>query len=104
MLRERIDGLALKPTFHLDGEDGFVIEVPRQPDTTRLKALIIAPGKLALRFVDMSMSANQAKLGEMPPQTEILQDQKGTPYLMEKRVAMSRQLDRCPAEFRSKNQ
>jgi preprotein translocase subunit SecD len=89
VLRERIDGLALKPTFQLEGDGRFVIEVPRQPDTTRLKALIVAPGKLAFRFVDMSMSADQAKLGEMPPQTEILQDQKGTPYLVEKRVAMS---------------
>jgi SecD/SecF fusion protein len=58
VLRERIDGLGLKPTFQLDGDGRFVIEVPRQPDTTRLKALIVAPGKLAFRFVDMSMSAN----------------------------------------------
>jgi protein-export membrane protein SecD len=89
VLRERIDGLALKPTFQLQGDGRFVIEVPRQPDAARLKALIVAPGKLAFRFVDTSMSAAQAKLGEMPPQTEILPDQKGTSYLLEKRIAMS---------------
>ena len=89
VLRERIDGLALKPTFQLQGDGRFVIEVPRQPDAARLKALIVAPGKLAFRFVDTSMSVDQAKLGEMPPQTEILPDQKGTSYLLEKRIAMS---------------
>jgi len=90
VLEQRIDSLALKPTFNREGDDRLVIAVPFfQPDTTRLRALIIAPGKLAFRYVDTSMSVNQAKLGEMPPQTEILQDQKGTPYLVEKRVAMS---------------
>jgi preprotein translocase subunit SecD len=89
VIEQRIDSLALKPTFNREGDDSIVIAVPFQPDTTRLKALIVAPGKLAFRYVDTSMNVDQAKRGEMPPQTEILQDQKGTPYLVEKRVAMS---------------
>jgi preprotein translocase subunit SecD len=89
VLEQRIDSLQLKPTFNREGDDGIVIAVPLQPDTTRLKALIVAPSKLAFRYVDTSMSVDLAKRGEMPPQTEILQDQKGTPYLVEKRVAMS---------------
>jgi preprotein translocase subunit SecD len=89
VLRERIDSLGLKPTFKLEGDDRMVIEVPRQLDPTHLKAVIVTPGKLAFRFVDTSVSVDQAKLGQMPQQSEILQDQKGTLYLVEKRLAMS---------------
>jgi preprotein translocase subunit SecD len=89
VLRQRIDSLELKPTFNREGSDRIVIEVPRQPDTTRLKAFIVTPGKLAFRFVDPSIRVDEAKLVQMPPQSEILQDQNGTPYLVEKRIAMS---------------
>jgi protein-export membrane protein SecD len=88
-LAHRIDSLQLKPTINREGDGKIVIAVPFQPDTTRLKAFIVTPGKLVFRYVDTSMSVDKAKLGEMPPQTEILQDQKGTPYLVEKRIAMS---------------
>jgi preprotein translocase subunit SecD len=89
VLRQRIDSLALKPTFNLDGDDRLVIEVPRQPDTTRLKSFIVTPGKLAFRFVDISVGVDQAQRGQTPQQSEILQDQGGKPYLVEKRLAMS---------------
>jgi preprotein translocase subunit SecD len=39
--------------------------------------------------VDTSVSVDQAKLGQMPQQSEILQDQRGTLYLVEQRLAMS---------------
>jgi preprotein translocase subunit SecD len=89
VLGQRIDSLKLKPTFNREGNDGIVIEVLHQPDTTRLKAFIVTPGQLAFRFVDTSISVDEAKLGQMPPQSEILQDQSGMPYLVEKRIAMS---------------
>jgi preprotein translocase subunit SecD len=89
VLGRRIGSLELKPTFKRESDDRIVIEVPRQPDTTRLKAFIVAPGKLTLRFVDMSVGVEEAKLGRMPSQSELLQDQNGTSYLVEKRVAMS---------------
>jgi preprotein translocase subunit SecD len=89
ILDRRIGSLELKPTFKREGGDGIVIEVPRQPDTTSLKAFIVAPGKLTFRFVDTSVRAEEAKLGQMPSQSEVLQDQNGTSYLVEKRVAMS---------------
>jgi preprotein translocase subunit SecD len=89
VLEQRIDSLRLKATFNREGDDGIVIAVPFQPDTTRLKAVLVAPGKLTFRYVDTSVSIDEAKRGQIPPQSEILQDQKGTPYLVEKRVAMS---------------
>jgi len=89
VLAQRIDSLQLKPTFNREGDDRIVIEIPFQPDTTRLKAFVITPGKLAFRYGDTSVSIDEAKRGQMPAQSEILQDQKGTPYLVEKRIAMS---------------
>jgi preprotein translocase subunit SecD len=89
VLGQRIDSLELKPTFNREGDNRIVIEVLRQPETTRLKAFIVAPGKLAFRFVDVSMRVDEAKLGEMPPQSELLQDRDGMPVLVEKRIAMS---------------
>jgi len=89
VLAHRIDSLQLKPTFNREGSDRIVIEVPRQPDTTRLKQFILTPGKLAFRFVDVSMSVDEAKGGRTPPESEILQDRNGVPYLVEKRISMS---------------
>lgn len=89
VLSRRFGSLDLKPTFKREDVDRIVIEVPRQGDTTRLKALIAAPGKLTFRFVDLSAPTQGAKPGEEPSQSEILHDQAGTPYLVEKRVAIS---------------
>jgi preprotein translocase subunit SecD len=89
VIGQRLGSLDLKATFNREGQDKIVVEVPRQPDTTRLKSVIVTPGRLTLRFVDISVLAEEAKLGQMPSQTEILQDRSGTSYLVEKRVAMS---------------
>jgi preprotein translocase subunit SecD len=89
VLGSRIRSLELSPTINRVGDDRIVIEIPRQADTTRLKAVIVKPGKLALRFVDASVPVEQAKRGQTPSQSEILQDQDGTSYLVEKRVAVS---------------
>jgi preprotein translocase subunit SecD len=62
VLGRRIDGLGLKPTFTREGSDLIVIQVPRERDTVRLKALIVAPGKLEFRLVDTSVTVEQAKL------------------------------------------
>jgi protein-export membrane protein SecD len=89
VLGQRIESLQLKPTFERDSEGGIVIAVPRHPDTTRLKEFIVTPGKLAFRFVDPTMSVEEAKLGKVPADSEILQDRSGTPFLIEKRISMS---------------
>ena len=88
VLGRRIDSLGLKPTFTREGSNLIVIQVPREPDTTttRLKALIVAPGKLEFRLVDTSVTVEQAKL---PPGREILQDKKGTSYVVDKDAAVS---------------
>jgi preprotein translocase subunit SecD len=89
VLGHRIGDLQLKPTLKREGEDRIIIEVPRQVDTARLKAVIVTPGKLTFRLVDTSVGADETKLGEIPSQSELLRDKSGTPYLVEKRIAMS---------------
>jgi preprotein translocase subunit SecD len=89
VLGHRLGSLQLKPTFNRVGDDRIVIQVPQQADTTRLKAVIVAPGKLEFRFVDTSVLVEQAKRGQAPPQSEILQGHDDTSYLVEKRVAVS---------------
>jgi preprotein translocase subunit SecD len=89
VLGRRVDSMGLEPTFNRGGDGRIVVEVPRQPDTARLKAVIATPGKLAFRFVDTSIRVEEAKLGQVPPQSEILQDRDGAPYLVEKRISMS---------------
>jgi preprotein translocase subunit SecD len=89
VLDQRLNSLRLKPTFSRDGDDRIVIEVPALPDTASLKALIVAPGKLAFRLIDTSIGVDEAKRGPMPPQTEILQGRNGTPFLVKTRIAMS---------------
>ena len=84
VLGRRIDSLGLKPTFTREGSNLIVIQVPRDPayyDALRLKALIVAPGKLEFRLVDTSVTVEQAKL---PLGREILQDKKGTSYVVDK--------------------
>jgi len=88
VLRQRLEGPRLKPALRREGDDRIVISVPGQPDAARLEALIVAPGRLTLRAVDMSVSVEEAKSGRMPPQSEILPDREGLPYLVEKRIAM----------------
>jgi preprotein translocase subunit SecD len=89
VLRRRIESQASTPIFNLEGEDRIVIEVPGRADTTELKARIVKPGKLALRFVDTSVDVEAARLGQVPPNSEILPDQTGAPLLVERRVAVS---------------
>jgi preprotein translocase subunit SecD len=90
ILGRRIGALKLKPTFKREGNDGIVIEIPRQPDTASLKKVIVAPGKLTFRFVETSVRPDEAKLAQTSSeQSDLLKDRNGRPYLVEKQVAMS---------------
>jgi preprotein translocase subunit SecD len=86
VLNHRLEGLQIKAAVRGAGGDA-VVAVP-QADAARLKALLVAPGKLSLRLVDASVSVDAAKGGKMPPQSELLSGADGTPYLIEKRVVM----------------
>jgi len=65
--------------------------VPGLQDPTRLKELLGKTAKLDFRMVDVSMPAEQAAQGRLPPDDEILYSatQPKTPYLVEKRILVS---------------
>jgi preprotein translocase subunit SecD len=96
----------LKPTFRREGDDRIVIALPRQPDVNSLKAFIMAPGRLTFRFIDVAADSPAAKPDRVPPQSELLHDQKGESYVVEKRVAMSGETltDAQPGFDRATNQ
>jgi preprotein translocase subunit SecD len=79
----------LKPAFRREGNERIVITLPRQPDLAHLKAFIVAPGRLTFQLVDVSADSPTAKPDQVPPQSELLHDQKGAAYVVEKRVAIS---------------
>jgi len=89
VLGRRLDGLGLKPTFTPAGADIIVIQVPLQPDTTRLKEVIVTPGKLEFRLVDRSVSAQEMVTGRAPSDSEMLyqkMDDQRVPMLVKKEV------------------
>jgi preprotein translocase subunit SecD len=88
VLSHRLEGLQIKAKIHRDG-DVMVIDLPRQSNTDRLKATLVAPGKLSIRFVDMSAGVDVAKRAQIPPQSELLSASDGTPYLVQKHVAIA---------------
>jgi preprotein translocase subunit SecD len=65
------------------------VQVPGLQDPTRLKKIIGETAKLDFRMLDLSESPEQAAAGHVPPDSEILDGEKGGKYLVEKRVLVS---------------
>src|SRR5437879_10389304 len=89
VLGRRLDSLGWKHTFTRSGADRIVIQVPLQPDTTRLKEVVVTPGKLEFRLVDTLMSPQAALRGHGPSDSEVLYQQAGdqrVPILVKKQA------------------
>jgi preprotein translocase subunit SecD len=89
VLSHRLEGLKVKAFVRREGSDTVVVDLPRPANTDHLKAVLVAPGKLSLRFVDLSVGVDDAKRGRVPPQSELLSGSGGTLFLVEKHVAIS---------------
>jgi preprotein translocase subunit SecD len=92
IVRRRVDQLGtVEPSIQRQGADRVLVQVPGLQDPARLKALIGTTAKLTFRFVDLSMSAQQALAGRPPPESEVLMsaEDHATPYLIEKRVIVT---------------
>jgi preprotein translocase subunit SecD len=89
VLGHRLDGLSVRATVRRDGSDAVLVDLPRRANTDQLKALLVAPGKLSIRFIDTSVSVDNARHSGVPPQSELLSGPDGTPYLVQKRIAIS---------------
>jgi preprotein translocase subunit SecD len=92
IVRRRVDELGtVEPLIQRQGADRVLVQVPGLDDPTRLKQLLGRTAKLTFRFVDTSMSAQQAIETRPPPESETLMssDRPPVPYLIERRVMVS---------------
>jgi preprotein translocase subunit SecD len=88
-IRKRIDALgATNPSITRQGATRIVIEAPGQSDPERVKAVIGKTGKLTFQMVDDSITADQLKSGEIPPDDQVLpsDDQFRPFYVVKRRV------------------
>ena len=81
----------VEPLIQRQGIERILVQVPGLQDPTRLKELLGKTAKLDFRMVDVSIPAEQAGQGRIPPDSEILyrSTQPRTPYLVEKRILVS---------------
>ena len=92
IIERRVNELGtVEPLIQRQGVDRILVQVPGLQDPTRLKELLGKTAKLDFRMVDVSMPAEQAAQGRIPPDDEILYSttQPKTPYLVEKRILVS---------------
>jgi len=92
IIERRVNELGtVEPLIQRQGVDRILVQVPGLQDPTRLKELLGKTAKLDFRMVDVSLPAEQAAQGRIPPDDEILYSstQPKTPYLVEKRILVS---------------
>jgi preprotein translocase subunit SecD len=90
IIQRRVNELGLvEPSIQREGLDRILVQVPGLQDPTHLKDILGKTAKLDFRMVDQSMSIEQAIATHPPPDSEILDGQKGEKYLIEKRVLVS---------------
>ena len=107
IIERRVNELGtVEPLIQRQGADRILVQVPGLQDPTRLKELLGKTAKLDFRMVrailgrqpnfdfrmvDVSIPAEQALQGRVPPDSEILYSSTTprTPYLVEKRILVS---------------
>jgi len=90
IIERRVNELGLvEPTIQREGLDRILVQVPGLQDPSRLKEILGKTAKLDFRMVDQSMPAEQAAESRPPQDSEILEGEGGTKYLIEKRVLVS---------------
>ena len=92
IIERRVNELGtVEPLIQRQGIERILVQVPGLQDPTRLKELLGKTAKLDFRMVDVSIPAEQAGQGRIPPDSEILYSstQPRTPYLVEKRILVS---------------
>jgi preprotein translocase subunit SecD len=90
IVERRVNELGLvEPTIQREGLDRILVQVPGLQDPSRLKEILGKTAKLDFRMVDQSTSPEQALASHVPPDSEILDGEKGQKYLIEKRVLVS---------------
>jgi preprotein translocase subunit SecD len=93
IVERRVNELGtVEPLIQRQGVDRILVQVPGLSDPQRLIELIGKTAKLTFRLVDMSISADQAQQGRLPPESELLKGtskEGGQTYVIEKRVLVA---------------
>jgi preprotein translocase subunit SecD len=90
IVERRVNELGtVEPSIQREGIDRILVQVPGLQDPTHLKDIIGKTAKLTFRLVDVSVSPEQALQSQPPPDSEMLKDRNGVPYLIQKRVMVS---------------
>jgi len=90
IIKRRINELGLpEPNVESEGSDRILVQVPGVQDTAHLKEVLGRTARLEFRLVDQSMPVEQAIATQAPPNSEVLESQKGDKFLVEKRVLVS---------------
>jgi protein-export membrane protein SecD len=91
IVRRRVDELGTKePTIQQQGADRILVQVPGLDDPKRLKDILSTSAKLQFRFVDEDAMRNiQESMARPPAGTELLYEDPGIPYIIERRVIVA---------------
>lgn len=92
VVRRRIDPNGNREiSISRQGADRIVVAAPGQSDPEELERLIGKTALLTFQMVDEDNDINAALAGSIPPGSELLVDDLGTPYLVKKRILLSGQ-------------
>jgi len=92
IVERRVNELGtVEPLIQRQGVDRILVQVPGLQDPTRLKELLGKTAKLDFRMVDLTVPADQAQQGRVPPDSEVLMSSTSpkTPYVIKKQVLVS---------------
>src|ERR1700736_3514385 len=92
IVERRVNELGtVEPLIQRQGVDRILVQVPGLQDPTRLKELLGKTAKLDFRMVDLTVPADQAVQGRVPPDSEVLMSSTSpkAPYVIKKQVLVS---------------
>ncbi|MBD3835316.1 protein translocase subunit SecD [Brevundimonas sp.] len=90
VVRRRIDSLGTRePSITRQGADRIVVQAPGESDPTKLEEVIGQTAQLTFQMVDTENSVNDALAGRVPPDSQLLADEQGTPYLVKRRILVA---------------
>jgi preprotein translocase subunit SecD/SecD/SecF fusion protein len=90
VVRRRVDALGTRePSITRQGSSRIVVQAPGESDPSQLERVIGQTAQLTFQLVDTENSVEEAMAGFPPPDSELVGDAQGNPYLVKKRVLVS---------------
>lgn len=90
IVRRRLDSDGTKEiSITRQGANRIVVQAPGQSDPAALKRLIGQTAQLTFQMEDYQNAARALQSGIIPPDSEVLMDETGQPYLLKRRVVVS---------------